>query len=102
MKALYRMWAETNRCIFCAENEEVAVADHFIASYTTVYQQVAGKSPKECRTLSHLPYAVSGRLLKKALSTKGLHWADHCAIASWSYMLSRRRISKPICETVDS
>jgi hypothetical protein len=40
------MWAETNQSIFYAENEEVAVADHFVASYTTVYQQVSGKTIK--------------------------------------------------------
>jgi hypothetical protein len=70
VKSLYRMWAETNQCIFYTENEEVAVADHFIASYTTVYQQVAGKSLKQSSVLSHLPHAVSDRLLKKALSAK--------------------------------
>jgi hypothetical protein len=70
VKALYRMWAETHQCIFYTENEEVAVADHYIASYTTVYQQVAGKSVKEGALLSHLPHAVSERLLKKALSAK--------------------------------
>jgi hypothetical protein len=70
VKALYRMWAETHQCIFYTENEEVAVADHYIASYTTVYQQVSGKSLKESALLSHLPHAVSERLLKKALSSK--------------------------------
>ena len=44
VKGLYRMWAETNQAIFYVENEEVAVADHFIASYVSMYQQIAGKS----------------------------------------------------------
>jgi hypothetical protein len=70
VKSLYRNWAETHQCIFYAENEEVAVADHFIASYLTVYQQVAGKSVKAGALLSHLPHALSDRLLKKALSAK--------------------------------
>jgi tmRNA-binding protein len=70
VKSLYRMWAETSQCIFYAENEEVAVADHFIASYTTVYQQVSGKTLKGNKLLSHLPHIVSDRLLKKALSAK--------------------------------
>ena len=55
IKGLYRMWAETNQCIFYAEAEEVAVADHFIATVTSGYQQVSGKSRKEGQLLSHLP-----------------------------------------------
>jgi hypothetical protein len=35
-----------------------------------VYQQVAGKSVKAGALLSHLPHALSDRLLKKALSAK--------------------------------
>jgi hypothetical protein len=70
VKSLYRMWADTNQCIFYAENEEVAVADHYIASYTTVYQQVSGKTLKGNKLLSHLPHGMSERLLKKALTAK--------------------------------
>jgi hypothetical protein len=70
VKNLYRMWAETNQCIFYAENEEVAVADHFIASNTIVYQQVSGKTLKDNKLLSRLPHVFSARLLKKALSAK--------------------------------
>ena len=44
VKSLYRMWAETNQSIFYTENEQVAVADNFIASVTTVHQQVSGAS----------------------------------------------------------
>ena len=49
VKSLYRMWAETHQCIFYVEAEEVAVADHFIATITSGYQQVSGKSLKEGR-----------------------------------------------------
>ena len=42
VKGLYRMWAETNQ-IFFPIYEEVAVADHFVASVATAYQQVLGK-----------------------------------------------------------
>jgi hypothetical protein len=78
VKSLYRMWAETHQCIFYAENEEVAVADHFIASYTTVFQQVSGKSLKEGNIMSHLPHGIADRLLKKALSTtKGFKADDN-------------------------
>src|SRR5689334_18243454 len=38
VKGLYHMWAETNQSIFFAENEQVAVADNFVASTLTVHQ----------------------------------------------------------------
>jgi hypothetical protein len=45
VKGLYHMWAETNQCIFYVVEEEVAVADHFIATMDKVaYQQVLGKA----------------------------------------------------------
>src|SRR6202030_4715375 len=43
VKSLYRMWAETNQSIFFIEDEQVAVADNFVASVVTSYQQVSGK-----------------------------------------------------------
>jgi hypothetical protein len=71
VKSLYRMWAETNQNIFFIENEEVAVADHFICSVLTFYQQVSGKGLKQGRLLSHLPGPISHHLIEKALSAKG-------------------------------
>jgi hypothetical protein len=59
VKSLYRMWAETNQSIFFIESEEIAVADHFIASVAISYQQVSGKGLKQSKLLSHLPSAVS-------------------------------------------
>jgi hypothetical protein len=41
---LYRQWAETDQCIFYAEDEQVAVADNFVASILTGYQQTLGKT----------------------------------------------------------
>lgn len=72
VKSLYRMWAETSQCIFYVENETVAVADNFIASYSTVHQQVSGKTLKGNKVLTHLPHAIADRLLKKALDAKDL------------------------------
>ena len=69
IKSLYRMWAETHQCIFYAEAEEVAVADHFIATITSGYQQVSGKSLKEGKVMSLLPHALAGRILKRALAS---------------------------------
>ena len=40
---VYRHWADTNQAVFYAENEQVAVADNFIASVAILYQQKLGK-----------------------------------------------------------
>ena len=71
VKSLYRFWAETNQSIFFIESEEVAVADHFICSVATFYQQASGKGLKEGKLLSHLPGPISHKILVKALSAKG-------------------------------
>jgi hypothetical protein len=70
VKSLYRIWAETNQSIFYVENEEVAVADHFIASVAPVYQQVWGEALKGNKLLSHLPHGAARRILNKALTKK--------------------------------
>ena len=70
VKSLYRMWAETNQSIFYTENEQVAVADNFIASVTTVYQQVSGSSLTANKILSHLPGFLSDAVLKRVLAAK--------------------------------
>ena len=75
VKSLYRMWAETNQSIFFIEHEEIAVADHYIASVATSYQQVSGKGLKQSKLLSHLPSAISHKIVEKALAEKG-HTAD--------------------------
>lgn len=75
VKSLYRFWAETNQSIFFVENEEVAVADHFIASVAVMDQQVSGKIFKANKVMAHLPNAISGKILEKLLSQKG-HKAD--------------------------
>ena len=43
VRSLYRFWAETNQCIFYGENEQVAIADNFVASTVTAHQQVWGQ-----------------------------------------------------------
>jgi hypothetical protein len=70
VKSLYRMWAETNQSIFYTENEQVAVADNYIASVTTVYQQVSGASLTANTVMSHLPGFLSAAILKRALAAK--------------------------------
>jgi hypothetical protein len=71
VKSLYKMWAETNQSIFFIEHEEVAVADHFICSVATSYQQLSGKGLKQAKLMSHLPSAVSHKIIEKALAAKG-------------------------------
>src|ERR1700730_17781589 len=39
VRNLYRFWADTNQCIFYGENEQVAVADNFVASTVMAHQQ---------------------------------------------------------------
>ena len=42
VQGLYGMWAETHQSIFYVESEEVAVADHYVASVATACEQVLG------------------------------------------------------------
>lgn len=44
VKGFYAVWAQTNQSIFYAEDEQIAVADNFIASVSTMYQQTHGKT----------------------------------------------------------
>ena len=37
------MWADTNQAIFYVENEQVAVADNYIASTSIYHQQISGR-----------------------------------------------------------
>ncbi len=47
VKGLYGHWAQTHQAIFYVEREQIAVADNFVASVSTMYQQVLGKSLSE-------------------------------------------------------
>lgn len=70
VKSLYRMWADTDQSIFYVETEEVAVADHFVASVAVVSQQLSGKSLRQARVLKHLPHHFSDAIVDKALAAK--------------------------------
>jgi hypothetical protein len=70
VKSLYRTWAETNQSIFYIEDEQIAVADNFIASVTTAYQQVSGRSLMARRALSYLPGFIADRILQRLLAAK--------------------------------
>ena len=70
VKSLYRMWADTDQSIFFVENEEVAVADHFVCSVAVVHQQLSGKSLRQAKVLKHLPHHFSDAIVERALSAK--------------------------------
>jgi len=77
VKSLYRMWAQTNQSIFYTENEQVAVADNYIASVTVAHQQVAGRSLTANRVMSHLPGFLSEAILKRVLAAKNFKADDN-------------------------
>jgi hypothetical protein len=83
VKNLYRMWAETNQSIFYIENEQVAVADNFIASTVNYHQQLWGRSLTLNKALSYMPGFLSERILKKVLAAKGIK-ADENAMYLYS------------------
>ena len=70
VKNLYRMLAETNQSIFFVENEQVAVADNFIASTLIFHQQVSGKSLTVNKAISYLPGFLSSWIFKKLLTRR--------------------------------
>ena len=43
VKGLYGMWAKSHQSVFYVETEQVAVADNFIVSVSTTYQQLIGQ-----------------------------------------------------------
>jgi hypothetical protein len=46
VKGFYALWAQTHQSIFYTEDEQIAVADNFIASVSTMYQQTHGQTLK--------------------------------------------------------
>jgi len=78
IRSLYRMWSQTNQTIFYAEDEEVAVTDHYVTSVARVaYQQVSGKSLRANKLLAKLPKFVARRLLDSALAEEKHHADDN-------------------------
>jgi hypothetical protein len=86
VKSLYRMWAQTNQSIFYTENEQVAVADNFIASVAIAHQQVAGRSLTANKMMTHLPGFLSERILKRVLAAKNFE-ADENSMYLYSNVI---------------
>jgi hypothetical protein len=72
VRALYKNWAETNQCVFFLEDEQVAVADNFVTSRLTVYQQIWGGTFTAAKVLRILPKGLAGKLFIKLLKFKGI------------------------------
>jgi hypothetical protein len=72
VRTMYRNWAETNQCVFYIEDEQVAVADNFVASSLTSYQQVWGGTLLGTKVLGILPKGLSRELFLKMLEFKGI------------------------------
>jgi hypothetical protein len=78
VRSLYKYWADTNQCIFYAENEQVAVADNFVASTVMAHQQVWGGSILSSKVLGLLPKGLSSELLLGLLHMKGIKAEPDC------------------------
>jgi len=77
VRALYRNWAETNQCVFYIEDEQVAVADSFVASRLIVYQQIWGGTLIGTKVLSHLPKGLSRQLFLEMLNIRRIPFELH-------------------------
>ena len=105
VKSLYRMWAATNQSVFYVENEEVAVADNFVASVAVGFQQVSGRSLRINRILNYVPKFIGDRLVKRVLAS-GKFEADDNAMylykstyqMFWPYDAQGRLLGEDIWE----
>lgn len=105
VKSLYRMWAATNQSVFYVENEEVAVADNFVASVAVGFQQVSGRSLRINRILNYVPRFIGDRLVKRVLAS-GKFEADDNAMylykstyqMFWPYDAQGRLLGEDIWE----
>jgi hypothetical protein len=72
VRTLYKNWAETNQCVFYLEDEQIAVADNFVTSRLTVYQQIWGGTFAAAKVLRILPKGLAGKLFIQLLKFKGV------------------------------
>jgi len=72
VRSLYHNWASTNQCVFYLEDEQVAVADSFVASRLVVYQQIWGGTLAGTKVLSHLPKGLSRELFLEMLKFRNI------------------------------
>ena len=72
VRTMYKNWAETNQCVFYIEDEQVAVADNFVASRLISYQQVWGGTLAGTKVLGILPKGLSREIFLEMLKFKGI------------------------------
>ncbi|MCC8955413.1 hypothetical protein H8B02_18845 [Bradyrhizobium sp. Pear77] len=72
VKNLYRTWADTNQSIFYTENEQIAVADNFVASTSIFSQQVSGSALALNKATSYLPGFLAEAVVKRVLARKAV------------------------------
>jgi hypothetical protein len=70
VRAMYKNWSETNQCVFYVEDEQVAVADNFVASRLIVYQQLWGGTLAGTKVLGILPKGLSKELFIQMLKLR--------------------------------
>lgn len=78
VRKVYKNWAETNQCVFYLEDEQVAVADTFVASRLTVYQQIWGGTFAGTKVLALVPKGLSRELFLKLLDFSNIPPAFDC------------------------
>lgn len=78
VRSLYKYWAETNQSIFYGENEQVAVADNYVATTVMAHQQVWGGSILSSKALGLLPKGLSKDVLLGLLHMKGIKAEPNC------------------------
>jgi hypothetical protein len=77
LKHLYRAWANINQTVFYVQDEQVAVADNFIASYVTVHQQMWGKALMLNKGLAALPDFISEKIVARMVDYQDLEADEH-------------------------
>jgi hypothetical protein len=105
IRNLYRSWTETNQTIFYTENEQVAVADNFVASTTIFYQQVSGTALRLSKAVSYLPGFLSEAVVKHVLSRRStmqdsnsMYLYSNFVEMIWSYDDRGRLIGEDVYE----
>lgn len=70
VRKMYQNWSDTNQCVFYLEDEQVAVADNFVASRLVVYQQIWGGTLAGTKVLGILPKGLSKELFIEMLAIR--------------------------------
>ena len=78
VRTMYQNWSDTNQCVFYIEDEQVAVADGFVASRLMVYQQLWGGTLAGTKVLGVLPKGLSKALFIEMLALRRIPLEIDC------------------------